>query len=101
MDRFQTDHRIASAYHPQSNGQREHDKRTLKAALIKLINYQADDWDQFIPGILFAYHTSIHASTKCTFEVMYGRTAKLPIDLKSADESDAAPLPGLASPNVL
>ena len=82
MDRFQTDHRIASAYHPQSNGQRERDNRTLKAALIKLVNDQANDWDQYIPDILFAYHTSIHALMKCTpFEVMYGRTAKLPIDL--------------------
>lgn len=102
MDCFETDHRITSAYHPQSNGQREHDNRTLKAALSKLISDQADDWDQYIPGILFAYHTSVHASTKCTpFEVMYGRTAKLPIDLKSADESDVAPLPDSASPDVL
>ncbi|KAG7165828.1 pol Retrovirus-related Pol polyprotein from transposon-like 9, partial [Homarus americanus] len=101
MDRFQTDHRIASAYHPQPNGQRERDNRTLKAALGKLVNDQADVWDQYIPGILFAYHTSIHASTKCTpFKVMYARTAKLPIDLKSADESDAAPLPDSASPDV-
>ena len=60
IDHFQTDHRITSAYHPQSNGQRECDNRTLKTALIKLVNDQANDWDQYIPGILFAYHTSIH-----------------------------------------
>ena len=60
MDHFQTDHCIALAYHPQSNGQRERDNRTLKAALITLVHDQANDWDQYISGILFAYHTSIH-----------------------------------------
>lgn len=80
MERFQTDHRITSAYHPQSNGQRERDNRTLKTALCKLVNEQGDDWDLYIPGVLFAYHTTIHSSTKCTpFEVMYGRPCKLPV----------------------
>lgn len=83
MEHFQTDHRITSAYHPQSNGQRERDNRTLKASLCKLVNEEGDNWDNFIPGILFSYHTSVHASTKCTpFEIMYCRKAKLPMDLK-------------------
>ena len=81
---LQTEHRITSAYHPQSNGQREKDNRTLKDALCKQVNDEGDNWDKFIPGVLFAYHTSVHASTKKTpFEVMYGRKAKLPLDRKS------------------
>lgn len=92
MEHFQTDHRISSAYHPQTNGQRERDNRTLKESLCKLVNEQGNNWDQFIPGVLFAYHTSVHASTKCTpFEVMYGRKAKLPLDLKSSEESAVGP----------
>ncbi|KAI6649016.1 hypothetical protein LOD99_6899 [Oopsacas minuta] len=82
LDILQTEHRISSAYHPETNGQRERDNRTLKSALVKLVNERGDDWDMYIPGILFAYHTSIHASTKCTpFQAMYCRSAKLPIDL--------------------
>ena len=51
---------------------------------------------------MFAYHTSIHASTKCTpFKMMYGWISKLSVDLKSADASDAAILPDSASPDVL
>ncbi|KAL8610943.1 hypothetical protein ACOMHN_042560 [Nucella lapillus] len=89
MDHFQCDHRISSAYHPQTNGQRERDNRTLKEALCKVVNEEGNNWDRYIPGVLFAYHTSVHASTKCTpFEVMYGRKARLPIDLKSENESD-------------
>ncbi len=38
MEHFQTDHCISSAYHPQTNGQRERDNRTLKESLSKLVN---------------------------------------------------------------
>ncbi len=87
MEHFQTDHRITSAYHPQSNGQRERDNRTLKTSLCKLVNEEGNNWDNFIPGILLSYHTSVHASTKFTpFEIMYCRKAKLPMDLK--DQKD-------------
>ncbi|KAI6657878.1 hypothetical protein LOD99_620 [Oopsacas minuta] len=82
LDILQTEHRISSAYHPETNGQRERDNRTLKSVLVKLVNERGDDWHMYIPGILFAYHTSIHASTKCTpFPAMYCRSVKLPIDL--------------------
>lgn len=90
MKRFQVEHRISSAYHPQTNGQRERDNFTLKSALMKLVNDEGDNWDDFIPAALFAYHTSMHASTKFTpFEIMFGRKARLPIDLKcNEDEED-------------
>ena len=65
MEHFKTDHHISSAYHPQTNGQWERDNRTLKESLSKLVNDQGNNWDQYIPGVLFAYHTSVHASTKC------------------------------------
>ena len=46
------------------------------------MNEKCDNWDGLIPGVLFAYHTSVHSSTKYTpFEVMYGRKAILLLDL--------------------
>ncbi len=71
------DHRITSAYHPQSNGQRERDNRTLKEVLSKMSNKDCNDWDEHIDSALFAHRTSVHASTKHTpFEVMFGRKGK-------------------------
>ena len=104
MEYFQTDHRISSAYHPQTNGQRERDNRTLKESLSRLVNDQGNNWDQFIPGVLFAYHTSVHASAKCIpFEVMYGWKAKLHMDLKPSENGTVDPmsLSDDANPDVL
>ena len=67
-------HRISSAYHPQTQGQREKDNRTLKEGLSKLVNEYQDDWDELILPFLHAYHASIHFSTKVApFEAWFGR----------------------------
>ena len=55
-------HRVTSAYHPQSNGLDERMNQTLKAALQKLVNENQDDWDQLLDNVLFAYRTSRQAS---------------------------------------
>lgn len=77
------EHRISSAYHPQSNGLDERTNQTISCALIKVINQKQDDWDEHIDSILFSYRTSVHASTKYTpFFLMYGRDPVLPIELR-------------------
>lgn len=43
MTRFRTEHRVASAYHPQTSGQREYDNATLKSVLIKFVNDERDN----------------------------------------------------------
>ena len=69
-----TDHRISSAYHPQTNGLVERFNQTLQKSLIKLVRKEQDDWDEYIDGVLFAYRTSIQKSSNTTpFEVMYCR----------------------------
>ena len=77
-----TDHRISSAYHPQTNGLDERMNQTLTKSLLKLVNVNKDNWDLLIDPVLFAYRTSKHDSTKYTpFFMMYKREAKLPIEL--------------------
>ncbi len=84
-ERFKIDHRIASPYHPQSNGLQERMNQTIKNSILKLVEDYLEDWDLFLEGILFDYRTSVQASTKISpFEVMYGRKAKLPIELDFA-----------------
>ena len=93
FDRVGIEHRISSAYHPQTNGLDERMNQTVTKALIKYVETEEDDWDEYLDAILFSYRTSIHASTKYTpFFLMFGREAVLPIELQLHEET-GAPIP--------
>ena len=49
------EHRVASAYHPQTNGLTERFNQTLKDALIQVVNERQNDWDQHLDKIMFSY----------------------------------------------
>lgn len=69
-----TEHRISSAYHPQTNGLVERFNQTLQRSLVKFVNNNQTNWDEKLDGVLFAYRTSQQKSTKHTpFELMYCR----------------------------
>lgn len=53
-----------TAYHPQCNGMVERLNRTLKAMLRKHAGRFGLQWDQFLPGALWAYRNTPHESTK-------------------------------------
>ena len=53
-----TDHRISSAYHPQTNGLVERFNQTLQRSLLKVVNENQTDWDEKLDGVLFAYRTA-------------------------------------------
>ena len=78
-----TEQRITSVYHPQSNGFCEHQNRTIKDSLVKVLEEKPKEWLNIIDGILFAHRVSIHYSTKyLPFFLMYNRHPILPIDIK-------------------
>ena len=82
------EHRVSSAYHPQTNGPDERMNQTVTKAIVKYLNPEQDDWDEHIDAILFSYRTSIHASTKFTpFYLIYGREAVLPVELQMTDQT--------------
>jgi len=69
-----TEHRISSAYHPQTNGLVERCNQTLQHSLVKVVDEHQSDWDEKLDGILFAYRIAPQKSTKHTpFELMYCR----------------------------
>ena len=62
--------------------------------LSKLINSSQNDWDVWIPHVLFAYRTAVHASTGVTpYRMLYGREARIPVDLlvEGVTASDEVP----------
>jgi hypothetical protein len=81
--KFQVKHRLTSPYRPQTNGMIERFNRTLGECIAKLINDNDKEWDEYISSVLFAYRTMKHKSTGYSpFYLMYGRQAKLPVELK-------------------
>ena len=82
-DKFQLKHRLTSPYRPQTNGMVERFNRTIGECIAKLLSEKEKDWDDYIDAVLLAYRTSKHESTGFTpFQLLYGKQAKLPIDLK-------------------
>eukprot|EP00731_Ephydatia_muelleri_P009168 Em0004g1506a len=69
-------------YHPQCNGMVERFNRTLLDMLSTAVGNHQADWQQHIRKLCLAYNSSVHSSTGFTpFFLMFGRQAKLPIDL--------------------
>ncbi|HVH96324.1 MAG TPA: DDE-type integrase/transposase/recombinase, partial [Bacillus sp. (in: firmicutes)] len=78
---WQTKHRLTSPYRPQTNGMVERFNRTIGECLAKLSDER--EWDENIEAVLLAYRTKKHESTGFTpFQLIYGRQAILPIELK-------------------
>ena len=60
------EHRVSSAYDPQTNGLDERMNQTITKAIMKYVKSEIEDWDEHIDAVLFSYRTSIHASIKYT-----------------------------------
>ena len=55
--------------------------------MLKLLQQNQDQWPQVLPGVLFAYRTSKQSSTGFSpFFLLYGRTAKLPIECYEGED---------------
>src|SRR5208282_5380963 len=78
-EHLQVHHLRTTAYHPQANGMTERFNGTLCTALAKLSEGNTDDWDVYIPAVLYAYRIRTHTALgKSPFEALYGQTPKLP-----------------------
>ena len=76
------DHRISSAYHPQTNGLNERTNQTLVKSLIKL-SFSTTDWDLIIEVALYAYRISKQDSSGYSpFFLLYNCHHRKAIDHK-------------------
>jgi transposase InsO family protein len=57
-------HKLSTAYHPQTDGQTERLNQTLEQYLRNYIGFQQDDWVKLLPLVQFAYNSSLYTSTK-------------------------------------
>jgi hypothetical protein len=70
---MKTKRQLSTAYHPQTDGQTEHQNQVLEHYLRSYIDYHQDNWVEILPFTEFAYNNSIHAFTGETlFYSLYG-----------------------------
>ena len=61
-----------TAYHPEGDGMVEWFNRTL-LQLLRSYTEQQEEWERYLPFVLFAYRTAVHTSTGVSpFEMMFG-----------------------------
>ncbi len=75
-------HRVASAYHPESQGALERFHQTLKAMLRKYCRDTDKDWDEGVPLVLFAVREAVQESLGFSpAELVFGHTVRGPLKM--------------------
>ena len=85
-DLFGTRQMQSVAYRPQTQGLVERFNRTLLSMLRCFVDEECNDWDKYLPYLIYAYNTSPNRVTGETpFRLMYGRDPKPFIRLPEVD----------------
>lgn len=66
-------------YRPQANGQVGRFNQVIATGLAHLVNQHMNNWDQFLPLVLFSYRTARNNTRKLSpYQINFGRLARLP-----------------------
>jgi len=69
-----TKRKLSMAYHPQTDGQTERINQEIGMLLQHYMNYQQDNWTDWLAIAEFSYNDKKHAATgKTPFELNFGR----------------------------
>jgi hypothetical protein len=83
LSKLGIEHRVSTAYHPQTNGQAETLNRQFKSILNKTIEKGGKNWSKKLDGALWAYRTAFKRPIGMTpYQFIYGKACHLPVELE-------------------
>ena len=83
LKQYNVTHKVASPYHPQTNGQAEVSNRELKNILEKTIASTRKDWSIKLDDALWAYRTTFKTPIGLSpFQMVYGKSCHLPVEME-------------------
>ena len=92
LRKYHVQHRVASPYHPQDNGQVESTNKVIEAILTKIVKSHRRVWADRLLEALWAYHTTWRNTIGFSpYDLVYGKSVIFPIEfeiktLKTATE---------------
>ena len=83
LKQYNVTHKVASPYHPQTNGQSKVSNRELKKILEKTVASTRKDWSLKLDDALWAYRTAFKTLIGLSlFQMVYGKSCHLPVEME-------------------